>query len=263
MALAAGDGVFSTVLLEQGRAFGWRRHLRRLAASARALGLPEVDPDLVSSRAAQSLASSPGGRAARMRLRLLWAATDRGGAALSIQLTPLPLAAGGARLVTSTVRRTAAGALGHHKTTAYVENLVAAAQARRAGGDEALLLTDAGQLCEGAGSNVFVVLDGEVLTPPLLSGCLPGLARAVLLERAQVRETDLEADVLARCAELFVTSSTREVQPVEWLRSAVAGPGEAVRGPQRSWPAPGPVTDSVRRIWQDVREDPEEWFLLG
>ena len=94
-------------------------------------------------------------------------------------------------------------------------------------------------LCEGTGSNVFVVLGGEVVTPPLSSGCLPGITRALVIQWCGASERDLPMSALTEAQEVFLTSSTRDVQPV----SAVDG---------RAVPnAPGPLTRSVQRIFAE------------
>jgi branched-chain amino acid aminotransferase len=100
------------------------------------------------------------------------------------------------------------------KTTSYAENVVALAYAKQRGASEALFANTQGQLCEGTGSNVFVVVEGRVLTPTLASGCLAGVTRALLMEWCDVVEFDLPVDVLISADEVFLTSSTRDVQPV-------------------------------------------------
>ena len=69
-------------------------------------------------------------------------------------------------------------------------------------------------LCEGTGSNVFVVLDGELVTPPLASGCLAGVTRALVLEWTGAVERDVPLGALLEADEVFLTSSTRDVQAV-------------------------------------------------
>ena len=100
------------------------------------------------------------------------------------------------------------------KTVSYAENDVALAWAADRDAGEAIFANTAGRLCEGAGSNVFIVRDGRLLTPPLSSGCLAGVTRELLLEAGVAREEDLEASALARADEAFLTSSTREVHPI-------------------------------------------------
>jgi branched-chain amino acid aminotransferase len=115
------------------------------------------------------------------------------------------------------------------KSTSYGENVIALARARAAGASEAIFANTRGELCEGSGSNIFVVLDGELLTPPLSSGCLAGVARELVVETSAVVERPIPYEALATAEEIFLTSSIRDVQGV----SAVD---------DRTLAAPGPIT---------------------
>jgi branched-chain amino acid aminotransferase len=120
------------------------------------------------------------------------------------------------------------------KTTAYAENVVALARAKTAGAGEALFANTLGELCEGTGTNVFVVRDGVARTPPLSSGCLAGITRALVLDWCpDVREETLTPDDLADADEIFLTSSTRDVQGVRAVDGRLLDS------------APGPVTVSI------------------
>jgi branched-chain amino acid aminotransferase len=93
------------------------------------------------------------------------------------------------------------------------------AAAKRAGAHEALMPNIAGQLCEGTGSNVVLVLDGQLVTPPLSSGCLAGITRELLLEWAgqdglAILEDDVPLSALAEADDVLLLSSTRDVQRV-------------------------------------------------
>ena len=105
------------------------------------------------------------------------------------------------------------------KTISYGENVVALAYARERGAGEAIFANLAGNLCEGTGTNVFLAVGGRLVTPPLSSGCLAGVTRDLLLELLDVVEDDLPLSALASADEAFLSSSTREVQPI----SAVDG----------------------------------------
>ncbi|NEE51568.1 4-amino-4-deoxychorismate lyase, partial [Streptomyces sp. SID8455] len=106
------------------------------------------------------------------------------------------------------------GALTGLKTTSYAENVVALARARERGASEALFPNTVGRLCEGTGSNVFVVLDGRIHTPPVASGCLAGITRALAVEWTGAEESDLPMEVLAEADEIFLTSTLRDIQAV-------------------------------------------------
>lgn len=105
------------------------------------------------------------------------------------------------------------------KTTSYAENVIALKHAKDKGGTEAIFANTRGELCEGTGSNIFVVVDGVLRTPPLDSGCLAGITRELTIEWAQeagieVREEALPMQVLEVAEEAFLTSTTRDVQPI-------------------------------------------------
>ena len=94
-----------------------------------------------------------------------------------------------------------------------------------------------GDLCEGTGTNIFYVLDGELCTPTLASGCLAGITRALVLEWYGAREVDRPLELVReQASEVFVTSSLRDAQPV-------------VAWDARDLPV-GPVTRAVQEVWR-------------
>jgi len=242
--LTVGDGVFETVKSVDGRLFALTRHLDRLAVSARGLGLPEPDRDEVR-RACLAVAEANPVPLGRLRITytggLSPLGSDRGDAGPT-----LVVALGEARrrpdttsVITVPWVRNERGALSGLKTTSYAENVLALARARERGASEALFGNTVGQLCEGTGSNVFVVLDGELHTPPLASGCLAGITRALVAEWTGARETELPLDVLERAEEIFLTSTLRDVQAVHRVD------GRELPG------TPGPVTAKAMRIFAE------------
>jgi len=114
--------------------------------------------------------------------------------------------------------------------------VVALAYARERGAREAVFGNLAGNVCEGTGSNVFYAVDGELRTPSLGSGCLAGITRGLLLEWCEVREVDEPLAVLGTADEVFLASTTRDVQPVR-------------RCDGRELPAPGPLTRAAAETW--------------
>ncbi|MBH5337915.1 aminodeoxychorismate lyase [Streptomyces pactum] len=245
--LTVGDGVFETLKTEDGRAFALTRHLRRLAASARGLGLPEPDEAEVRRACAAVLEANP---MPRGRLRITYTgglaplSSDRGttGPTLVVALGGTAPRPDTTSVITVPWTRNEHGALAGLKTTSYAENVVALARAHRHDASEALFANTAGRLCEGTGSNVFVVLDGELHTPPVSAGCLAGITRALVVEWAGARETDLPFDVLERAEEVFLTSSLRDVQAVTRIDGRTLAD------------EPGPVTGKVMRIFAERSE---------
>ena len=94
------------------------------------------------------------------------------------------------------------------------------------GASEAIFANTIGNLCEGTGTNIFVELEGRLVTPPLSSGCLAGVTRALVVESMAVEELDVPVEILQTTAEAFLTSSTRDVMPIDRIddRSMVPGP---------------------------------------
>jgi branched-chain amino acid aminotransferase len=141
-----------------------------------------------------------------------------------------PAAAGMIDVVTLPWTRNERGALTGLKTISYAENVRSLAYARERGAGEAIYANTVGRLCEGTGTNVFVVIGGRLLTPPLTAGCLAGVTRGLVIEWCGAEEEDLPLRALAEADEAFLSGTTRDVQPIR-----------AVDGvPLPS--APGPVT---------------------
>ncbi|MCX5556241.1 aminotransferase class IV [Streptomyces sp. NBC_00038] len=242
--LTVGDGIFETVKAVDGKPFALTRHLDRLARSARGLGLPEPDLDEVRRAGAAVLEANP---MPLGRLRITYTGghgplgSDRGehGPTLVVALGASGRRPDTTAVITVPWTRNERGALTGLKTTSYAENVVALARAREHGASEALFANTVGRLCEGTGSNVFVVLDGEIHTPPVASGCLAGITRALAVEWTGAKETDLPLDVLETAEEVFLTSTLRDVQAVHRVDSREL-PG-----------APGPVTAKAMRVFDE------------
>ncbi|MFF9865768.1 aminotransferase class IV [Streptomyces sp. NPDC013953] len=242
--LTVGDGVFETLKAEDGRLFALEPHLDRLTRSARGLGLPDPDLDEVRRACDAVLEANP---MPLGRLRITYTGgvsplgSDRGdaGPTLVVALGETTRRPDTTAVITVPWTRNERGALTGLKTTSYAENVVALAEAHRQGASEALFANTVGQLCEGTGSNVFVVVDGQLLTPPVASGCLAGITRALTVEWTGAREADLPMDVLETADEVFLTSTLRDVQAVHRVD------GRDLPG------APGPVTAKAMRIFAE------------
>jgi branched-chain amino acid aminotransferase len=236
-----GDAVFEAVKVLDGRPFALTRHLDRLARSAAGLGLPPVDDDEVRRGVDAVLAAQD---LPRGRLRITYSGgvaplgSARGDAppTLAVVADVLQPSPPTTSVVTVPWPRNERGALAGLKTTSYAENVVALAYATERGAGEAIFPNLAGHLCEGTGTNVFYVIDGELRTPTLGSGCLAGVTRALLLEWYGGREIDEPIDVLAAAEEIFLVSTTRDVQAV-------------TRCDDRELAGPGPVTTECQKVW--------------
>lgn len=245
--LTVGDGVFETCEIRHGQVFALTRHLQRLAASAAGLGIKTPDEEQV--RAAVEQVRSEWVRTRSDddlgRLRITW--TDGPGPLGSerLQGPGTLIVAAAPTAVPSPVRvrvvpwtRNERSAVVGLKTTSYGENAKALAYAVEHGDGEAIFGNNREELCEGTGTNVFIESDGVLYTPPLDSGCLAGITRALVLEWAadfgiEVREQTMPLQALHEAEHAALTSSTRGLVPIVAVdgRELRAGPATATMGP--------------------------------
>jgi len=237
-----GDGIFETLEVVDGVAFALTRHLMRLEYSASRMGLTGLDTAHIRNGVEEVLAQ---GGPDRTRVRVTVSSgtgphsSFRGNAAPTVVVVASASPAiKECRAVRAPWKRNERSPIAGVKSTSYAENVVIVQFARAKGADEALIANTHGHLCEGTGSNVFIERGGEILTPPLASGCLPGITRGLALEWGAnaglpvrvAAPTELEMAVLNEvvAGEAFaaVTSSTRHVQPLAALDGV-----EVARGP--------------------------------
>lgn len=242
--LVVGDGVFETIKIAAGVPFAMTRHLQRLRRSALGLGLAEPDLEAIKAGALAVVAASDPPPLARMRITFTAGkaplGSERGNDPSTTSIVAMaaqPFPAPSVDVVVVPWPRNERGALSGLKTTSYGENVRALAYANERGGSEAIFGNTVGQLCEGTGTNVFVVKGGRLLTPPLSSGCLAGVTRALVIEWAGAEEEELPLDALAEADEAFLSGTTRDVQPI---RNVNGNPLPA---------APGPVTKKAAEIF--------------
>ncbi|WP_182899152.1 aminotransferase class IV [Microbispora sp. H10830] len=241
--LMVGDGVFETVKAVNGESFALTRHLDRLALSAKRMDLPEPDLAAIADGVRRCLAAAPKWPLARIRITYTSGpgplGSDRGSAgtnAIAIvgEQAPFPATAD---VVVVPWPRNERGALSGVKSTSYGDNAKALAYAKERGGAEAIFENLAGNLCEGTGSNIFIVTGGRLITPTLSSGCLAGVTRALTLEWCGGEEADVPISALYEAEEAFLTSTTRDIQSIRAVDGKVL--------PQ----APGPVTLAAMKVF--------------
>lgn len=250
-----GDSVFETIRTYGGVPFALPDHMARLGRSAALVAMPlplsigafeaEVRTAVTAAANAESYVramvtrgSGPLGldpSEARHPLRVILVEP--------LHLPPPEVYRAGVGVITRRTER-AGDAVHGAKVGNYLASMLALAAARAAGAHEALILDAAGRVVEGTTSNVFVVRDGRLCTPPLAVGILPGITRAHLLAVAPgagvaVDETPLEVSDVLGADEVFLSSSLREVLPVVRVDGRTIGSGH-----------PGPVT---RRLHEAFR----------
>ncbi len=254
-----GDGVFETLLARRSLPYAVKRHWQRLDQSCQKMGLATPAEDLIRE-ALHTVLLANGLEDARLRVTLTSgigpAGSDRSPTSqptLIVTATSLPTWAATERLAWSPWPRFSRGALTGIKSTSYADNVRALHSAKQLGCGEALFTNELDELCEGTGSNLFLVHSGQLQTPPLTSGCLAGVTRALVIQLAYqlglpLQETNIPADRLrqAQADEVFLTSTTRDIQPVAQVGD-------------KTFAAPGPITQRLRTAflqWQASEIDP-------
>jgi branched-chain amino acid aminotransferase len=244
-----GDSVFETIRTYGGRPFALEEHLERLERSARLVAIDMPVPRETLRRELLDAVAAAGNPESYVRLTVTRGSGELGldpglasGPLRVVIVAPLepPSAQAyedGIAAVTYRTQRATddTNAMGA-KVGNYLVSVLAMREARAAHAAEALIVDGNGNVVEGATSNVFVVKDGRVLTPPDTAGILPGITRAKLLavcadESVQVELRSLSLEEVRKADELFVSSSIRELLPV------VRVDGSAIAGGR-----PGPVT---------------------
>ena len=248
------DGVFETLKVAHGRPFALTRHLRRLARSAAALGLQAPDEGVVRDAVGEVIFANAPIMGNLGRLRITYTAgeaplgSDRGDAAPTLVVAMAKSPAWPEATTCSTVPwvRNERSPITGVKSTSYAENVVALRYAHDRGASEAVMANTRDELCEGTGTNVFVVMDGRVLTPPLSSGCLAGITRELVIDWFGAVEETVPYGALDTADEVFLTSSTRDVHPV-------------IRIDERTWDEPGTNSSRLREEFiakSAVNDDP-------
>ncbi len=237
--LLSGWGVFSTIRVASGVLFAWERHWARMKHDAELLRVPFPEDSENVRRLLIELVRANQVSSATLRVVVvrnrggLWEGPglDRDYDLIALTIQPKDWGEG-ARLAVIPQARHSACMFAGTKSLSWSMNLCWYEMAKARGYDEALLLNEHNNVSECTSANIFVARGGRVITPPLSSGCLPGVTREVLLTDIHVpgvvlEEGDIKLADLEEADEVFITSTTRDLLPVlsvEGLR--VRGQGE-------------------------------------
>lgn len=237
--LLNGWGVFSTLRVQDGVLFAWERHFARMRKDAELMHIPfPADADAMEGDLLR-LVEANQAQNATLRVAVI---RNRGGmfegpaiardydiVAFTKDLanwTP------GVRLMTKAQARHGDSPFSGAKILSWSMNLTMLEEAQSKGYDEALLLDHKGCVSECTSANIFMVEGNSVVTPPLSSGCLPGVTRAILLEEISVpgitvSEAEIDPVRIRNADDVFLTSSTRDLLAVSQIDEAqVGGKGE-------------------------------------
>ncbi|MCZ6606465.1 MAG: aminotransferase class IV [Alphaproteobacteria bacterium] len=242
--LALGDGLFETIRVRDGRPLRLAAHCARLRAGADVLDLPVPVSDEALGRALEETLKANAVTDGVLRLTLTRGPGPRGllppprprptllitAAAEASSSSPIRA------VIATTTRRNEHSPLSRCKCINYLDNILARLEAAKRGAEDALLLNTAGRLAGTTIANLFLVIDGAVVTPPVADGALPGVMRGEVLAAAGAEERSLKPEDLARASEAFITNCLG-------IRALVSVDGAPI-GDGR----PGPVFEKFRTI---------------
>lgn len=236
-----GDGAFETLKVVNTQPVALTRHIKRLVHSLNTIGI-EFDKEDLLKKAINEVISANKSLGEVMRMRITYTSgvgplgSDRtkDNFTLVVAVSPESIWPDTALVITVSDPRNDKSILAGSKTTSYAQNAALLSVAKKQGAHEAIMPNTKGELCEGTGSNIFVVKDGQVMTPPLSGGCLGGITRALVIKWFDVKEVDLPMSVLKDVDEAFLTSSTRDIQPISNIDDRVLN-------------APGPIASKMRK----------------
>jgi len=253
LGLLYGIGLFETMRAYESRVFRLDQHLQRLLASAEKLQLPVTREMLPDGERVSALLAANDLSDARLRLTVTGGSPIREGVRHAVLLTagvmepyPPEYYSAGVTVRIGAQAQVTGDPLAGHKTTCYWSRLQAVHEGRLSGCVETLWFTENRQLAEGSISNVFVVKDGRLGTPPLNTPVLPGITRAAVIElcalqRIPCEQTAIDIDDLLDADEVFVCNSMMEIVPVCRVeRKAIAA--EEV----------GPLTRRIIRAYREL-----------
>jgi len=255
-----GYGLFETMRAYEGHIFRLDRHLTRLRCSAESLGLrAKLDAFDLENACVETLQANKLNDA-RVRLTItagegdmtpdLNTCSNLTVLVAARNFVPLPPERyeQGFKAALSFLRRDSQSPLSRLKCTCYASNILARMEAKAAGCDEAIMLNELGYIAEGSTSNIFLVSGGELSTPSLESGILPGITREAVLEIARdsnikTVERQVELGELSRAEEAFVTNSIIEVMSLTRFNGEPIGTGK-----------PGKLTRNLMAAYKELVE---------
>ncbi|MBC8340020.1 MAG: aminotransferase class IV [Rhodospirillales bacterium] len=242
--LTLGDGVFETMAVRGGQIPRADAHLARLGRGASVLGieLPMAGEDLLEALKSVIAANAISDGAVRLTCTrgpgprgLLPPQTPSPSLIITGAGTPLGLGEPVSAIIATETRRNEHSPLSRIKSLNYLDNVLALGEAVAKGADDALMLNGAGNLACATSANVFAVIGGNLVTPPVQDGCLDGVLRADVLGALGGEERTLAPGDLAGASEAFLTNCF-SVRPLIMVDGQQIGNGK-----------PGPITGRAQK----------------
>jgi branched-chain amino acid aminotransferase len=229
-----GDGIYETIAIRKGAPRRLANHMARLRSGAEtlAISIQNTDAQLEDMVAATIKACDVVNGSARLTLtrgpsaRGIVPPTDP---ATTLVITATPISAQGddvRAIVSKTTRRNEHSPLSAIKSINVLDSIIARMEAQAAGADDALLLNTLGNVAESTGANVFLLVDGGLITPPIEDGALPGIMRGEVIRLARAEEKTVTLDILMRANEAFL-SNALGLRPIVSIDDHAVGDGDA------------------------------------
>ncbi|UCC33682.1 MAG: branched-chain-amino-acid transaminase [Candidatus Bathyarchaeota archaeon] len=268
--LLYGDGVFEGIRAYEGVVFKLKEHIDRLYRSAHTIMLQiPLTKDEMTKAVLETLRKNDL-KTAYIRLLVTRGVGDLG---LDPRKCPKPsiiiitepvielhsgeAKAKGVTTMISWVKRDPVDATSHEiKSLNYLNSILAKIEANTTDVDEAICLDKVGFVCEGVAENIFIVREGEIFTPPVSTGALPGITREAVMELAErmgyaATERNITPNELFNADEVFFTGTAAEVTPVREINKRKIGNEEA-----------GPITKRLMQEFYKMVKDPKEGTLI-
>lgn len=268
--LLYGDGVFEGIRAYDGVVFKLKEHIERLYTSARTimLQIPMTKKEMIKAVLATLKKNKL--KASYIRLLVTRGIGDLGldprkCAKATVIIITEPMIAlhskekkeRGITAMIAWVKRDPIDATSHEvKSLNYLNSILAKIESNTAGVDEAICLDKTGYVCEGVAENIFIVKDGDVITPPTSTGALRGITRNTVMQLAErlkypMLEKNITANELFTADEVFLTGTAAEITPVREVNKRVIGDGK-----------PGPVTKKLMQEFNKMVRDPKHGIVI-
>jgi len=264
--LLYGDGVFEGIRAYNGVVFKFKEHIDRLYKSAHPifLKIPLTKAELTEA----VLETLRKNKLTNAYIRLV---VTRGVGDLGLDPRKCPKATiiiitepllqlhsaekveNGINTIITWVKRNPVDSATHEmKSLNYLNSILGKIEANNTGADEAICLDKTGYVVEGVGENIFIVRDGKLITPPVSSGALDGITRALIIRltkklEIEVIERDITPNELFTADEVFFTGTAAEVAPIREVNKRTIGMGK-----------PGPVTKRIMQLFEKATKDSNE-----